>query len=102
MDDEEECYYIGVDVGTGSVRAGLYTAAGRLVSRSTREIKTWGSPDLPDGYKEQSTSDIWRAVQRTVKVHDVIEAVACIRATVHRFKVCLCLGVDVGGFSTNC
>ncbi len=65
-------FFIGVDVGTGSVRAGLYTLEGRLVSRSTSDIKTWTNPEFPGVSKEQSTTDIWSAVQRAVKVDIMI------------------------------
>ena len=62
-------YFIGVDVGTKSVRSGLFTAAGRLVSRSTHEIKIWTNSGFPEGSREQATTDIWNAVCSTVKVH---------------------------------
>jgi ribulose kinase len=60
-----ESYFVGVDVGTGSVRAALVTGNGKLLHTSSKNTKTW-SPEV--GYFEQSTDDIWRAVCYVVKV----------------------------------
>lgn len=50
--------YIGIDVGTGSVRAALVQKDGSLVSTSSQEIKTWRSPTDHRIY-EQSATDVW-------------------------------------------
>lgn len=56
--------YIGVDVGTGSVRAGLFTGDGHLLSHSCRDIRTWRDA----GFSEQSSEDIWESVCYVIKV----------------------------------
>nr|CAI5822762.1 unnamed protein product [Callosobruchus analis] len=56
--------FIGVDVGTGSVRAALVSKQGRIQATAVRSTKTWN--DRPDFY-EQSTEDIWNAVIECVK-----------------------------------
>lgn len=58
--------YIGVDVGTSSVRAGLFTTDGLLVRNgySSREIRTWRDAELA----EQSTDNIWNNVCDVIKV----------------------------------
>ena len=61
-------YFIGVDVGTGSVRAGLFTSKGKGVKYSRKEITTWINSGFTEGSYEQSTSDIWQAVCYTVRV----------------------------------
>jgi ribulose kinase len=59
-------YYIGIDVGTGSVRAALVDQSGSLMASSIHETKTWR--DAHDHHIfEQSTKDIWDAVASTVK-----------------------------------
>ena len=63
---KEEKYYIGVDVGTGSVRAGLFSARGELVCHCKRDIQLWR--DESTLHCEQSSEDIWTAVRTTVKV----------------------------------
>lgn len=63
-------YFVGVDVGTGSVRAALVSEKGKIVTSNVKPIETWN--DRPDFY-EQSTDDIWSAVVSTVK--SVIENV---------------------------
>lgn len=57
--------YLAVDVGTGSARAALFTAAGRQLSAASHPIKTHHAKH--DHY-EQSTCDIWRAVQACVRL----------------------------------
>jgi len=55
--------YLGVDVGTGSARAGVFDAAGRMLGSGTGEIRTW-RPRAD--FVGQSSADIWRAVAAAV------------------------------------
>ncbi len=56
--------YLGVDVGTGSVRAGLFDAAGTLKGVGKHDIKIWRAA----GERvEQSSDDIWSATCSSVK-----------------------------------
>lgn len=57
-------YYIGVDVGTGSVRSALFDSHGNLVTVATEKIKIW-TPSAD--YYEQSSFNIWNAVIHTIK-----------------------------------
>lgn len=52
-------YFIGVDVGTGSARAGVFDARGAMVGLGKQDIRLWR-----DGHDrvEQSSDDIWFAV----------------------------------------
>ena len=59
-------FFVGVDVGTGSARAGLFSGRGNLLKHAARSIKTW--TDAATGHSEQSTLDIWSAVCSVVKV----------------------------------
>lgn len=52
-------YVIGVDVGTGSARAGLFDRRGRMLASAVEPIRMW-QPKAD--YAEQSSDDIWRAV----------------------------------------
>jgi len=52
-------YYLGIDVGTGSARAGIYNSSGVMMGTVTRDIQMW--KPAPD-YVEQSSEDIWDAV----------------------------------------
>jgi FGGY-family pentulose kinase len=56
--------YIGIDVGTGSARAGVFDGNGRMLAAATREIQIW-RPQAD--FVEQSSDDIWRAVCAGVK-----------------------------------
>ena len=56
--------FLGVDVGTGSVRAGLFDGAGRLVGVSKQSIRVWHESG---GIVEQSSSDIWRACGEAIR-----------------------------------
>lgn len=60
-------YFIGVDVGTGSARAGLFDVEGNMLAACANGIQTWRP--LPN-FAQQSTADIWDAICRCV--HDVI------------------------------
>eukprot|EP00667_Euglena_gracilis_P007021 EG_transcript_7090 len=64
--------YVGVDVGTGSVRAGVFSADGRMLAKSEQAIRILRP--LPD-YVEQSSEDIWAA------------CIQCVRAAVTSAEV---------------
>ncbi len=57
-------YVIGVDVGTGSARAGIFDLNGRMIIAAAHQIKIFRP--LPN-HVEQSTADIWSAVCRSVR-----------------------------------
>lgn len=59
----QEQYFIGVDVGTGSVRAGLFDHKGRIRGVGHHPIQTWRPQ--PD-FVEQSSGDIWQACSAAV------------------------------------
>lgn len=56
--------YLGVDVGTGSVRAGLFDAAGRRVGMGVEPIQIFRPAE---DFVEQSSDDIWRAAGVAVR-----------------------------------
>jgi FGGY-family pentulose kinase len=51
-------YYLGIDVGTGSARAGLFDDKGRMAGSASHPIRMW--KPAPD-HVEQSSDDVWRA-----------------------------------------
>ncbi len=55
---------IGVDVGTGSARAGLFTPDGTMLAQASRPIQAWRPRP---GFVQQSTADIWNAVCASVR-----------------------------------
>ncbi len=57
-------HVIGVDVGTGSARAGIFEPTGRMVATAKRNIALYrDGPDIA----EQSSTDIWQAVCASVR-----------------------------------
>lgn len=58
-------YFVGVDVGTGSARAALVTANGKIVKSAEERIHTWNPQ--PDFY-EQSSDNIWNACVKCIRV----------------------------------
>lgn len=54
-----EPVYLGVDVGTGSARAGVFDARGRMLGMGARELETWRPAE---DHVEQSSDDVWTAV----------------------------------------
>lgn len=57
-------YYIGVDVGTGSARAGIFDITGRMMGQASREITLY-RPQAD--FVEQSSDNIWQAVCQAVR-----------------------------------
>lgn len=55
---------IGIDVGTGSARAGVFGGTGALLASASAPIRTWHPK--PD-FAQQSSADIWSAIARSVK-----------------------------------
>ena len=53
--------YLGVDVGSESVRAVLIDATGAVVTSHSAPIKVFESDPLPSHFAEQSSVDIWHA-----------------------------------------
>lgn len=51
--------FMGIDVGTGSARVGIFTLSGDLLASDARPIHT-SSPRA--GFAQQSTADIWGAI----------------------------------------
>lgn len=56
--------FIGIDVGTGSARAGVFDRAGRLLGAASAPISAF-RPET--GYAQQSSADIWNAVCSAVR-----------------------------------
>jgi D-ribulokinase len=52
-------HFIGIDVGTGSARAGVFDAAGVMLGSAKADIRLWREQG---DIAEQSSNDIWRAV----------------------------------------
>ncbi|WP_421579022.1 FGGY-family carbohydrate kinase [Shinella sp. M31] len=59
-----ERYLIGVDVGTGSARAGLFDLSGRMLASGKRDISLFREPGA---MVEQSSTEIWAAVCASVR-----------------------------------
>ncbi|KAH0586891.1 hypothetical protein H2248_005727 [Termitomyces sp. 'cryptogamus'] len=61
-----ETYYIGIDVGTGSVRASLVKKDGSVVASSIHDTITYRDPNDHRIF-EQSTTNIWSNICAAVK-----------------------------------
>ncbi|KRW97421.1 FGGY-family carbohydrate kinase [Paracoccus sp. MKU1] len=57
-------YLIGIDVGTGSARAGVFDRAGRLLATAKRPIEMHRERGI---IAEQSSEQVWRAVCGSVR-----------------------------------
>src|SRR5262245_48236927 len=60
--------YLGIDLGTGGVRALAVSAAGEVVAASSAEFPSASQtkPNLPPGHHEQDAQDWWRATQQAL------------------------------------
>lgn len=57
-------HFIGIDVGTGSARAGVFDASGAMLASAKRDIALFREAD---DVVEQSSSDIWQAVAASTR-----------------------------------
>src|SRR5258708_19454806 len=64
MARSESCF-IGIDVGTGSARAGVFDATGHMLGSGSTPIQIW--KPQPD-FVQQSSDDIWRACCHATRV----------------------------------
>jgi D-ribulokinase len=56
--------FVGVDIGTTSARAGIFTSEGRLIATARRPIAIWHEAG---DIVEQSSEDIWQACTDAVR-----------------------------------
>lgn len=63
---EKNVFFIGVDVGSGSVRAALVNTQGKVLETSILELQTW-KPKVD--YYEQSSNNIWNNCLKVIKVY---------------------------------
>ena len=71
---DDKKFVIGIDVGTGSVRAGIFDLKGMRKGISIKQIKIWRP--APD-FVEQSSEDIWSAICEAVReamTHNGVQA----------------------------
>ncbi|GAB4338692.1 MAG: FGGY-family carbohydrate kinase [Candidatus Abyssubacteria bacterium] len=64
MPQRRENLVVGVDVGTASVRAGLFTLRGKMLGSAECPIRIYRP--MPD-FVEQSSNNIWRSAARAIK-----------------------------------
>ena len=62
--ENKQEYVVGVDVGTGSARAGIFALDGRMISSAVYPIKMFRPAA---NHVEQSSEDIWSAVCQCVR-----------------------------------
>ena len=60
----QDGYVIGVDVGTGSARAGVFDLTGRMLASAKQDIALFHAPG---SIVEQSSNEIWAAVCTSVR-----------------------------------
>jgi FGGY-family pentulose kinase len=57
-------YFIGIDVGTGSARAGVFDSSGKMLGMAVHPIQIWKYQEV---FVEQSSADIWSACCKVVR-----------------------------------
>jgi FGGY-family pentulose kinase len=57
-------YFLGIDVGTGSARAGIFDENGNMGGQASHPIKMWRPQS---DFVQQSSEDIWKACAASVK-----------------------------------
>lgn len=66
-------HIIGIDVGTGSARAGLFDLSGSMLASAKRDITLWRGPGP---MVEQSSADIWAAICAAVREVVAVSGIA--------------------------
>lgn len=66
-------HVIGVDVGTGSARAGVFDSAGHMIASAQRDIHLFHAPG---SIVEQSSNEIWNAVCASVREALAVSGIA--------------------------
>ena len=64
MTSSDDRLILGVDVGTGSARAGLFNLSGCMIASAKADLTIWRGPGA---MVEQSSAQIWDAVCRSVR-----------------------------------
>ncbi|CAA2938316.1 FGGY carbohydrate kinase domain-containing [Olea europaea subsp. europaea] len=86
--------FLGVDVGTGSARAGLFDDGGRLLGSASSPIQIWKDRDCV----EQSSTDIWLATCTAVKAACSLANISGEEVTTLGFAAtCSLVAVDSDG-----
>jgi FGGY-family pentulose kinase len=85
---------IGVDVGTGSARAGVFSHEGELLGHASRPLRIWRP--RPD-FVQQSSADIWDAVVQSVRAARVAAGAVAIGGIGFDATCSLVLLDDAGG-----
>ena len=57
-------FYVGIDVGTGSARAGVFDETGKMHGMGSHPIQTWRPAE---DFVEQSSDDIWAACGKATR-----------------------------------
>jgi FGGY-family pentulose kinase len=86
---------LGVDVGTGSVRAACFTRDGTLIGRGEHAIEIWHSADA---HVEQSSDDIWSAVGHATRA--AVAAASIVPDAIAGIgfdATCSLVAIDAGG-----
>ena len=87
--------FIGVDVGTGSARAGIFDGHGKLLAQAAKEIETWRPAT---DFVEQSSDDIWSSVCQCIR--SVLQESGCAASDVKGIgfdATCSLVLVDING-----
>ncbi len=64
MKSAKNSLFVGIDVGTGSARAGVFTSEGKMLAAASRAIRMW-KPQTD--FVEQSSVDIWASCCAAVR-----------------------------------
>jgi ribulose kinase len=59
-------FFLGIDVGATSARAGIFDLAGLLIGAASQPIQIWRPAP---NHVEPSSDDIWRACGRVAAYH---------------------------------
>lgn len=94
MSNSRKPVFLGIDVGTGSARAGVFDARGAMLGSGKHPIAMWRDGD----HVEQSSEDIWQAVCKAVRTALATSGCAAEDVAGLGFDAtCSLVAVDAGG-----